>query len=115
MSKCDTALRSLCKQLGPEYRIYCIDLEKCLYRDFRNGFNVEISGVHTTSQKRLATLYLWYGEKMIVKTVHDVARSDISNAVDELLRYTEQLIHDGKDNWDALYEIKHSKPNTTNI
>jgi hypothetical protein len=40
-------INQLKKQLGPEYRIRTIDFERCLYRDFGNGFNVEISGVNS--------------------------------------------------------------------
>lgn len=38
------SLPELKKALGANYSIRTIDLEKCLYRDFGNGFNVEISG-----------------------------------------------------------------------
>ena len=48
MSKLDTVQRELCRKLGDEYRIMRIDYEKVIYRDFGNGFNVEISGTHTT-------------------------------------------------------------------
>ena len=56
MSKRDTMIRVLCKSLGDDYRVTTIDLERVIYRDFGNGFNVEISGVHTTSEKKKATL-----------------------------------------------------------
>ena len=69
-------INQLKKQLGPEYRIRTIDFERCLYRDFGNGFNVEISGVNSRRKGQNATLYLWYGESapdcLIVKTVRDV-------------------------------------------
>ena len=81
MASKDTAIRALCKSLGKEYRVCTIDFEPVIYRDFGNGFNVEISGVYTTSKTRKATLYLWYGEEqpecLIVKTVRDVQRDEI--------------------------------------
>ena len=64
MSKRDTMIRALCKSLGVDYRVTTIDLERVIYRDFGNGFNVEISGMHTSSMKKKATLYLWYGDTM---------------------------------------------------
>lgn len=53
-------IRQLKKQLGDDYRIFTIDFERCLYRDFGNGLNVEISGVNTRRLGKKATLYLWY-------------------------------------------------------
>ena len=71
-------LRELKKALGADYRIYNIDLERCLYRDYGNGFDVEISDVSRANRKCPATLYLWFtgeGNPMIVKTVHNVGRT----------------------------------------
>ena len=59
MASRDTAIRALANSLGDEYSVCTIDLERVVYRDFGNGFNVEISGVHTASTKKKATIYLW--------------------------------------------------------
>lgn len=119
MSKRDTMLRSLRRQLGADYHIRTIDFEKCLYRDFGNGFNVEISGMHTARQDKTATLYLWIGDNppscMIVETVRNVTRDDIGKVADGLFAYTEQLIRDGYGNRDALFYMKHPQLKTTNI
>lgn len=64
MSKQDIVQRELCRKLGSEYQIIRIDLEKVIYRDFGNGFNVEISGTHTARKDKLATIYLWYGDRI---------------------------------------------------
>ncbi|MCD2492959.1 hypothetical protein LQE92_10000 [Lacrimispora sp. NSJ-141] len=65
-------IKALCRSLGAEYCVREIDLEPIIYRDFGNGFNVEISGVYTASTKKKATRYLWHGELppecIIVKT-----------------------------------------------
>lgn len=45
------SLPELKKALGENYSIRTIDLEKCLYRDFGNGFNVEISGCSRANRK----------------------------------------------------------------
>ncbi len=107
MSKCDTAQRNLCKSLGKEYRICTIDLERVIYRDFGNGFNVEISGTRTASKRKLATIYLWFGESFIVKSVQRVTRDDISATVEELYAYTKELISRGYNTRDALFQLKH--------
>ena len=65
MTKKDKAIQELCDSLGGDYKVQDIDLETCIYRDFGNGFDVEISGVYTTSQKKKATIYLWCGRRTL--------------------------------------------------
>lgn len=107
------SIRELKKQLGKDYKICTIDLERCLYRDFGNGFNVEISSVSTRRKSSKATLYLWYGTKapscIIVKTVHDVERTAkaIDEAVNNLKDYSNVLILHGYNNRDAIFHMKH--------
>ncbi len=83
MSKRDKCINDLYKSLGKDYCIRVIDLEKVVYRDFKNGFNVEISGMHTTNLKKKANIYLWFGEEQfssfIVKTLSNIPRDEIKN------------------------------------
>ena len=113
MSKRDTMIRALCKSLGVDYRVTTIDLERVIYRDFGNGFNVEISGMHTSSMKKKATIYLWYGDTMIeciiVKTVRDIPRELIGESVEELMKYSNLLIAQGYDSYDKLFRLKYGK------
>ena len=113
MSKRDTMIRALCKSLGVDYRVTTIDLERVIYRDFGNGFNVEISGMHTSSMKKKATIYLWYGDTMteciIVKTVRDIPRELIGENVEELMKYSNLLIAQGYDSYDKLFRLKYGK------
>lgn len=118
MASKDTAIRALCKSLGKEYRVCTIDFEPVIYRDFGNGFNVEISGVYTTSKTKKATLYLWYGEAqpecLIVKTVRDVQRDEIVDVVEGLLHYSYALLSDGFDAGDRLSERQINITNCMN-
>ena len=57
-----THMRQLCRELGPEYIIRELDLERVIYRDFGNGYNVEISAANTSSKRKPVNLYLWRGE-----------------------------------------------------
>ena len=111
MAKKDVEIRALCKSLGKEYRICTIDFERVIYRDFGNGFNVEISGVYTKKEKKNATLYLWHGdtqpECLVVKTVRDVPRESISGEVEQLLHYSNSLLADGLDTRDKLFDHKY--------
>ena len=73
------SLKELKKTLGDDYKIRIIDWEKCLYRDFGNGFNIEVSGCSRSNRKGTATVYLWFGEHahscFILKIMRDVGRS----------------------------------------
>ena len=108
------SLPELKKALGENYSIRTIDLEKCLYRDFGNGFNVEISGCSRANRKCPATLYLWFGDRasdcIIVKMVRDVGRSAeaIGEAVEELYDYSKQLRANGYADRDRLFYLKHN-------
>ena len=68
MSNRDSSIRALAKKFGKDYRVTVIDLEPVVYRDFGNGFNVEISGMYTTSKLRKATIYLWHGDSRTVSS-----------------------------------------------
>ena len=45
MKEKDKVLQALCDGLGENYKLMEIDLELCIYRDFGNRFEVEVSGV----------------------------------------------------------------------
>jgi hypothetical protein len=102
-------LKNLQEEINSQYSIRVIDFEPCLYRDFGNGFNVEISGCNTRRRKTKATIYLWFGDKcgscVLVKTLHDVERtaSAISNATETLFTLSQNLIKQGYNNYDMLW------------
>ena len=110
MTKKDKAIQELCDSLGGDYKVQDIDLETCIYRDFGNGFDVEISGVYTTSQKKKATIYLWcVGEGhyfQIVRIANGVARDEIGKVVEELFAYSEELIAQGYDSYKKFWLFK---------
>ena len=88
-------------------------MEKCLYRDFGNGFNVEVSGVSRANKNGTATLYLWFGTTVpdcfMVKAKSNVGRSakEIGDAVEELFSFSEELIRRGYNNWNSLMKLKY--------
>ncbi len=98
MSK-DQYIRNLAKKLGTGYRIEIIDFEHVIYKDFGNGFNVEISGMHTTSERKKATIYLWFGNTfsnyVIISQVNHISQSDIGKVVDNLYEISEMCIKNG--------------------
>lgn len=102
MTKADEAINKLCKSLGTDYMVKTIDGEPCVYRDFSNGFNVEISGMYTTSMKRRANLYLWRDNSPIVDSVQDVRREDIGAVVEKLRMFVDALFDAGYGGDNAL-------------
>lgn len=77
-------MRKLCRSLGEQYRITDIDLERVIYRDFGNGYDVEICGVNTSSAKKKANIYLWKDGLRIVERLIGVPQDEISRVVDAL-------------------------------
>ncbi len=81
------------KEMDSRYCKKTIDLERCPYIDFGNGYNVEISGCADGRSKGTATLYLWEGDTApgcrIIRTERGVERSaeGIHKAVKELEIY----------------------------
>ena len=90
-----TTLQRLKEELGNDYTIRTIDLEQCLYCDFGNGFNVEISGAGSRGP---VNIYLWKGDRQpdcyIVKTVNNVERNAeaIRAAVNDLRTLSELIL-----------------------
>lgn len=93
-AKPTTHMKELCKELGADYRIICLDFEHVIYRDFGNGYDLEISGVNTTSSKKKATLYLWQDSNRVIKTVKEVSQHDIGMWADWLCKMTGELTSD---------------------
>jgi len=84
VAKPTTHMRKLCKELGPDYRIATIDLERVIYRNFGNGYDIEISRVNTTSLQKKACIYLWKDQTRIIKIIENVTQSDIGARVERM-------------------------------
>lgn len=94
-------LRELCRALGSGYRIRLFDGEQVIYRDFGNGYDLEISGMNTSSHRKKATLYLWKDANRIVKKVTDVPQRDIGKWAEWLCGKAEHFASEnfGKDGY----------------
>lgn len=82
-------INEFCKELGSEYCIRPIDQEQVIYRNFGNGYDLEISGMNTSSLRKTAVLYLWKGTNRVVKKVTDVPQKDIGKWAEWLRQKTE--------------------------
>ena len=90
-----------------EYSIKTIDLERVIYRDFKNGFDVEISNTHTTSKRKRANIYLWYDKRIMVKCVRGIPFDNIGIEVDKLYIYTCNLYRNHNINPATMYNAKY--------
>ena len=109
-SKKDYAQDKLCRELGKEYRILFIDGERCIFRDFGNNFDVEISGTHTTSKRKKALIFLWYDGRFTVTCIKEVPFSEIGNVADKLYNYTCELYRSGNVNEETLKNLRYARP-----
>lgn len=109
-SKQDYAQDKLCRELGDEYRILCIDGERCIYRDFGNKFDVEVSGTNTTSTRKKADIYLWYDGRFTVTCIKEVPFSEIGKVVNKLYDYTRVLYRTGAATEENLSVLRYTRP-----
>ena len=56
-------LKAICEKLGNQYSIRLFDLEQVIYRDFGNGYDVEVSGLNHNNKTFNATIYVWNARK----------------------------------------------------
>lgn len=97
VKKPTTHMRRLCKSLGTKYSIGVIDLESVIYRDLGNGYDIEVSEVNTSSQRKKATIYLWRNKNVIVRALKSVPQDSIDKYVEELKAFAEGLTDDDFD------------------
>ena len=109
-TKSDYAQDKLCRELGGEYRILYIDGERCIYRDFGNKFDVEISGTNTTSTRKKANIFLWYDGRFTITCIQAVPFSEIGNVVDRLYNYTCELYRTDAATEENLSELRYIRP-----
>lgn len=59
-SQRDKYISDLCEQCGVGYSLKTIDLERCIYKDLGNGYDIEISCANKSRQN--AWIYIWHWE-----------------------------------------------------
>ena len=96
-------------ELGDPYEIKNIDCEPCLYRNLKNGFDVEICGVYSRRRKenRRVFICLWWigirqnktnsGAQIIMHVSGIPCDANAIHTVTEMLyAYSNQLLADGR-------------------
>ncbi len=59
-------LKTICERLGSPYSIRVFDFEQVIYRDFGNGYDLEVSRLNHNRKDFNATVYVWNTKKPIV-------------------------------------------------
>lgn len=93
-----TRIHLICEELGKPYRIKLIDWEDCIYRDFENGFDVEISGIYRSQPTHTIHAYLWKSEGAYIQITSlpcKATAQSIREAVQSLYELSEKLIKAG--------------------
>ena len=86
------------KELGVPYEIKNIDCEPCLYRNFKNGFDLEICGVYSRRRKQNRRIFicLWQVKRYftIVAEVSEIPYNAqaIHTVAEMLYAYSNKLL-----------------------
>lgn len=114
----------LCQELGPNYDLRVIDGELCIYRDFKNGFDLEISGTNSRKKTLKPNLYLWRamgyfhpskGRSVLrgysAKTLYEVPIDELSEALAEMEQTANFLasITDEGERWKEVNKPEYSR------
>lgn len=66
-------LKEICAKLGDNYSVRLFDLEQVIYRDFGNGYDVEVSGLNHNRNEYDAVIYVWRTEpNSICETIKNI-------------------------------------------
>lgn len=95
--------RKLCRSLGPDYEIKLFDLEYVIYRDFHNGFDIEVS---RTAGKGRCDVYLWFEERGPYLNYHDIPKDGLKEVLDFYEKLVEELVKRGFNNHSRLVALK---------
>lgn len=98
--------------MGEHWEIKTIDLEPCLYREFENGINVEVSGLNNNKKKKEVNVYIWSKPNMFGHTVlvynrirtFELLRNILNVVVAEWSCKTEEEI---SDRVDMIYKSRY--------
>ena len=85
MSKLDYIHR-LCSCMGDAYQVVWFDFENVIYRDFKNGYEIEISGLANKKRNKIAHLYRWKNRSRVVN------QKDVCPVTPEALESTIQIM-----------------------
>ncbi len=78
-------LKEICSQLGDEYSIQVIDFENVIYRDLKNGYDFEVSGLNHNSSRINASIYVWKNRCRLIEDIHDIRTiSRLADTLNEL-------------------------------
>lgn len=77
-------LKDLCQSLGKEYRIISMDMERVIYRDFGNHFEIEVSRLNTNKKHPRGKIFIWKDKKTVIRTIRGIPKEQIADRLDEI-------------------------------
>ena len=107
------------KMLGKRYKVIMIDFGWCLYKDFGNGYDVEVNIDGTIKNVKEIQIFLWEKNPFYnIKTYYCDKIDDINSIVDKLYEDTKkyskpitnkELEYERKDALDQQHEFYQKK------
>ena len=87
-SKRDRYISELCEKCGKNYTLKTIDFERCIYKNFGNGYDMEIS--LASSRHERASIYIWHkelsGGYRVVESHHDIPHNELPSILQVIER-----------------------------
>ena len=87
VSQRDKYISELCEKCGVGYTLKTIDLERCIYKDLGNGYDIEISCANKAKEK--AWIYIWHWEDdryRVVEVISDVPHRLLPTTLESIER-----------------------------
>lgn len=99
-------IKDLCKFLGDEYEVVIIDFEYVIYRNFGNGYEIEVSGANTNSKNKPVTIFLWCTAPMnVIGCINGVPQNDIAECIDFMYIFSEYYKDAAPNTQEKLLEL----------
>lgn len=77
-------LKDLCLSLGDRYRIVTFDFEPVVYRNFFNGFEIEVSRLNNNRKNPLGTIFIWKDKKDVIRAIRGIPKDRIKEKLEEI-------------------------------
>ena len=72
--------------LGKGYSIKIFDLERVIYSDFGNGYEVEVCRLNTNKKKNVyGTIHIWKDKNRVIRSIMRIPREQIKDRLDEIV------------------------------
>lgn len=80
-------ITELCEKCGTGYVLKIFDLERCIYKNLGNGYDIEISCI--SNRYKNAVIYVWLNDGngyTIVESIYDIPHNELPNKLPDVER-----------------------------